>query len=827
LRLVRLLFRVIKGLYDLLASYLLAWILFFALVAWGFQAILGLVVGLAGHSSTESFWIWADRRLELDLALLRVIGFGLLHLGVFLLLRRRLRWVQGWLERGVDRVLARYRRWAKEHARGRAVTGGAFSLIVTALLVPFVVQPTLVPLRHGFTGRAWLRRAANLADGSATAAAVESVIGLYRKLYAEPVVSEGVTGVEFDDSWHEIELDEVEVKGEIDDPDPVLPGPGPMPYRRRPLMDRWDPLLKQVVKGDRRAFAAVKAFMWVESGGQQFAVSHTGCAGLMQFASRTARTGFSYIFGRGQIYPCSCRGARGCSVPRSVRKALESGDPARVMAQQSRFPCDLTDARFNPRKSLTAGWAFIGKLQRTYGGNIYLSYIGYNSGPAVAQRLWRAIGKNSRAGLDVIAPQLPRALEPYYGAAASTRARSLLRVHLPKLGRAYRLYLRQVSAPPSERALVRPQPLELPPEDAFSGFFARLSALQERRARRLRISVWGDSHVAAEVLPAQLRRRFQARFGDGGPGFVLLGKPWPSYRHSQVETGASRGWRAERLWGRYSRTRPRPRDDLFGVAGISVHSRRAASTWVRPVGRRALAGLDLFYLRQPGGGTVEILADGTRLKRLRTAGARRALREHLDLPGRIKRLDLSARRGEVRLFGVDLHSGRPGVVVDSLGINGAQASSILKWNELLLARHLEQLAPDLVILAYGSNEVDAKGLTRQTFAQDLDAVLERMSEAAPNASCLVVGPPDQARQLEGQGWRVPGRLDYLVAEQRRLARERGCAFWDQRAAMGAGNIFAWVRNNLARGDHLHMSVRGYRQIGDALYRALIDAWKRR
>jgi lysophospholipase L1-like esterase len=820
MRLVRLLFRIIKGLYDLLASYLLAWILLFALVAWGFHAIFGAIVGLLDHESTEAFWIWANRMAETDLTLVRVIGFGLLHLGLYLLLRRRLRRLQARIERGVDRALARYRRWARAHARGRVLVGGAFSLLVTALLVPFVIQPTLVPLR--FDGKAWLTRTANLADGSATNALVESVIGLYRKLYAEPVVSEGVTGDEFDDSLRGIE------GSEVDDLDPSLPAPGP--FRRRPLMDRWDPLLKQVVKGDRRAFAVVKAFMWVESGGQQFAVSHTGCAGLMQFSSRTARSGFTWAFGAGQIYPCSCSG--GCRVPRSVRRALESGDPERVQAQRSRFPCDLTDARFNPRKSLTAGWAFIRRLQRSYGGNIYLSYIGYNSGPAVARRLWRAIGKKRRAGLDVIAPRLPGALKPFYGASAESRARSLIRVHLPKLGRAYRLYLRQASLRPPAPTAVQPQPLELP--KGSWRFLARLTDRKQGRARRLRISFWGDSHVAAEVLPERLRSRLQTRWGDGGPGFVLLGQPWPTYRHGQVATGASKGWRAERLWGRYTRLRPRPRDDLFGVAGISVHSRRqkrtaisAARTWILPRRRGALARIDLYYLRQPGGGTVEVLADGRRLERLSTAEKKKSpTRARIELPAGTRRVELSAKGGEVRLFGADLVRRRAGVVVDSFGINGGQASAILRWNERLLAEHLDQLAPDLVILAYGSNEVDARGLTRRTFARAFDAVLRRVRKAAPAASCLVVGPPDQARHRERTGWRSPARLDYIVAEQRRLALRRGCAFWDQRAAMGEGSVFAWVRKGLAHGDHLHMTARGYRQVGDALYQALVDAWKR-
>jgi hypothetical protein len=424
-RLIRLTLRLLKGIYDLLATYLLGWVLLFALLAWCFQLLLGGAVSLAGDfESTESFWLWVRRTLPVNVTLLRLIVFGVLHLIIFWALRRRIARLKAWAERGADKVIARYRRWSSSE---RAVASGFFSLLVTALLIPFVVQPTLVPLNLG--AASWARRAANLADGSATAGLVESVIGLYRKVYAEPAVADrGVTPEEFDESLRGIAQRE-------------LGGPGdPPPSRKpRPLMDRWDPLIWKVVGGNRRAFARVKAFMWVESGGQQFAVSSTGCSGLMQFCSRTARSGgFRRVFGLGQVYPCSCRGR--CGVSRKTRRELESGDPERIAAQRRGFPCDLSDARFDPRKSIKAGHLYVRRLAKLHGGNILVMYIGYNSGPAVAKRLWSALRRDANADLKSVARHLPGALAPYYGSSAGSRARSLVKVHLPKLARAYRLY---------------------------------------------------------------------------------------------------------------------------------------------------------------------------------------------------------------------------------------------------------------------------------------------------------------------------------------------------------------------------------------------------
>jgi soluble lytic murein transglycosylase-like protein len=407
---VRALLRILKGVYDLLASYLMAWVLLLALLALVFQLLLGLGVGLFEFQSTESFWTWVDRVSPVPSLGLRLVIFGSLHLAAVLLLRRHLRRLGATLERAADRALARYRRWARSHPRGRRVAGALFSIGVTLLLIPFVVQPTLVAPSLG--ARRWAERAANLVDGSASAALIESVVGLYRKLYARPAMAGGVTEAEFDASFGRTS--------------------------RRPLMDRWDQAILRAADGDRRAFAQLKAFMWVESAGEQYAVSHTGCVGLMQFCSRTARSGpFRAIFGVGQVYPCQCNGR--CRVSRPARLDLESGDPRRVERQRDAFPCDLTDARFDPHKSIAAGLRFIQDLDREFHGNLAVMYIGYNSGPTVARRLWAALGRRADADLATIGRHLAAALRPY-GDAAGARARALSRVHLPKLLRAHRIY---------------------------------------------------------------------------------------------------------------------------------------------------------------------------------------------------------------------------------------------------------------------------------------------------------------------------------------------------------------------------------------------------
>ncbi len=394
-----------------------------------------------------------------------------------------------------------------------------------------------------------------------------------------------------------------------------------------------------------------------------------------------------------------------------------------------------------------------------------------------------------------------------------------------------------LGATPIPRPVVVPTLVDVPDGRALARLFKGLAALEAGRGGRIRISFFGDSHVTPDVFTGRLRWRLQSRFGSAGPGFVLLGNPWRSYCHRQVKEGCSPGWRSERLWGRYSASRPRPRDSLFGVAGISVHSTTAgtAGAWVamsrRPSPRNAaFSGADLYYLTQPGGGEVAVRSGEKLLGRAATGGEAKVpgfLK--LTLPAGTRRLDFSAHSGEVRLFGVDLKVAPSGVILDTLGINGARAANLLEIDVTLLGAHLKRLSPDLVVLAYGSNEVDSRGLTRAKYAATLDKLLRRLGLLSPGSACLLVGPPDRGRKIKRQVVITPENLTFIVEEQRRLAVRHGCAFWDQRRAMGGpGAAMRWARARppLVRKDMVHLSAGGYRKLADNLFNALIQAYGR-
>ena len=405
--------------------------LYLTVVSLGLHALFSLLAQGLSLESLELMWILLARRIGVDPMWIRLIIYGGLQFGVYALLRGPLSMVLGWGERVFTHIQELYLKFGELAPRFRRVFGFFFSLMVTLLLIPFVVQPTLVPLRLNMKTVA--QRITNLVDGQATMGFADSVVGFYRRLYAEPEPIEGVPARKLDEYFEQTDDD----GGGGGGGDMGLTTP--KEDGEQPLMDRWDPYIVKATAGEDEGFAYVKAFMWVESAGRQFAVSRTGCLGLMQFCAGTARSKpFSEVFGTGQVYVCQCEGP--CKIPRDVQSDLERGDKKLLEKHAPKIPCELTDARFNGPKAIRAGALYVERLRASFGGNIYLMYIGYNSGPAVAGKVWRATGKNPDVTLAEIEIHLADAIRPWQGDAADARARGLVHTHLPKIKRAYDRY---------------------------------------------------------------------------------------------------------------------------------------------------------------------------------------------------------------------------------------------------------------------------------------------------------------------------------------------------------------------------------------------------
>src|SRR5688572_7886731 len=341
---------------------------------------------------------------------------------------------------------------------------------------------------------------------------------------------------------------------------------------------------------------------------------------------------------------------------------------------------------------------------------------------------------------------------------------------------------------------------------------------------KVRVLAYGASHTDADVYPQYVRAYLQERFGDGGHGFVHVAKPWGWYAHTDVAVEGEKRWTTEHAQRSSAR-----QDGLYGLLGASL-STKSKSAFGRVVPKKSGVGErhEIYYLAQPKGGSFQILVDGKRIAKVKTrADVVQAGYHAFELEDGEHAIEIRPEgNGEVRLFGMTIERATPGVVVDTLGIGGARASSILAWDEAVWADNVRRRDPDLVILAYGTNEAnDDRSLG--SYEDDLRAVIAKMQRAAPRASCLLVGPGDFPLSAGDGSWLPRPRLDEIIASQRRVALASGCGFWDARAFMGGElSMPRWVASNppMAKPDHVHLTKRGYVRMGMALVDAMMVAF---
>jgi lysophospholipase L1-like esterase len=352
---------------------------------------------------------------------------------------------------------------------------------------------------------------------------------------------------------------------------------------------------------------------------------------------------------------------------------------------------------------------------------------------------------------------------------------------------------------------------------ALERFFKSLSSVK-RRIEPVRIMHFGDSHTAADILTAQIRNQFQRDFGDGGAGYMVPGNPMKSTPRRGVISGATSGWSVDGLG---SRAEP---NGIYGLAGMSLATTEADQrAWLETNCNH----FEVYYLRQPGGGNIDILLDGqTVLEQPISLASDAPLPDYytFDTPAdRLHRIEVrTTTAGKTRILGIVTEHIAPGVSYDVLGINGARAKRLISWNDTAFVDNIVQRKPDLIIVAYGTNEVTDDDWTVESYQRMFAAILQRFRRAAPQASILVYGPPDRG-DIALAGTKMPA----MIEAQRRAAFQAGAAFWSSYGAMGgAGSMSIWASAGLGQGDHVHLTKDGYLRMGTMFYEDIMDSYKK-
>jgi lysophospholipase L1-like esterase len=362
------------------------------------------------------------------------------------------------------------------------------------------------------------------------------------------------------------------------------------------------------------------------------------------------------------------------------------------------------------------------------------------------------------------------------------------------------------------------------PGHELDNFYAALRALEHGAKTHVHVAWLGDSHGAADLWSGPLRAALQAKFGDGGPGFVHVG--YKAYRHEGIHIEVKGRWAVH---PHAPSTPVRTGDGVFGLGGVlfagsadEPHTTLTVTDTALPPG----LNWDLCYKLASEHDELEVRLSGEAnhvfkpgpeepLNTLRHVALRSA--------GPSPELKVAPLGGQPLLCGVRIETDpatQPGVVLDTLGINGARLITPLAWDEDAWVKELARRPPALVVVEYGTNESGDHTIHREVFAQNLEKLLARVRRAAPSSDCLVLAPTDRADTEET----TPLVRDAL----RDAARASECRFWDTYTVMGGkGSIAAWRAQSPPRAakDGVHLTPRGYKELGDKLAADVLAGYK--
>ncbi len=399
-----------------------------------------------------------------------------------------------------------------------------------------------------------------------------------------------------------------------------------------------------------------------------------------------------------------------------------------------------------------------------------------------------------------------------------------------------------VARPAATADTRRVAPVALDQAEVLAPFFRALQRLEAQPASvaaeltRVRVLHFGDSHTAADYWTGRLRALLQARFGDAGPGLLLPARPWRGYVHAGVRLGFSREWPAASL-------RDAQGDVRVGLAGAALQVPLEEALSVRgcfdgfdvlSLGAGDAPGLGLLPAAPDehddfacaatgdGLGIVDFAPDSQPVTL--PSGERLHVASQRDLRARMPlELRVHVPEGQ-RLLGVELYTGRSGVVYDELGLNGAELTDLLRWDAGLRRALLERARPDLIVLAYGTNEMGRAESTLASYREQAATVLRTLAQES-GAPLLVVGPPDRGARRRTTARRLAHQAPLVVDALRLAARDVGAAFWDARAAMGgAGSVSTWRRRGLSQPDLVHFTRPGYERLAELMAAALLGAY---
>lgn len=349
-------------------------------------------------------------------------------------------------------------------------------------------------------------------------------------------------------------------------------------------------------------------------------------------------------------------------------------------------------------------------------------------------------------------------------------------------------------------------------------FYKALDEIKSK-GRQVRIAVFGDSFIEADILTADLREMLQKKFGGCGVGFVTITSMTSGYRPTVRHSFG--GWSSHSIMDSVYFDRKKQ-----GISGHYFVARSGAYVQLR--GQDKYASLldtcqraTIFFYNKGEVSLSAVVNRGEPLSRQFSSNGRL---QKMQVEGRIGSVRWNVNQADSTLFYGLAMDGKQGIIVDNFSLRGSSGLSLRSIPAKMLKEFNEQRPYDLIILQYGLNIATQRGRNYDNYQKGMLTAIEHLKECFPQSGILLLSVGDRDYKTETGELRTMPGVKNLVRYQQNIAAEGSIAFWNMFQAMGGERSMANLvhdKPSKANYDYTHINFRGGKQLAGLLYESLI------